>query len=176
MKTFPFYTPPESSHEAVGDEVSGIIKIRKIGDVTLAERLFVDEELKQEDDSSVLVAKLATVVAKKKKLPTRVAAAIVWGNSNESIQKELDDAGVKVQVVPEKVREEFYEEILLTTKKIAEYAEKRSLAQAKALVFKRLIGDPTEAKAFFDTLSVTMVAHLANFWNKEENHWAEAAK
>ena len=172
---FPFYTAPKQEKVLIGNEDIGILEITKLKDITLLEKIFVEQELEDIESSTTLLGEIVSRVIKEEQVSSEVATDIVLGGEDrdKKLEKDLGRS-------PREIREKYRKELAEVDVKLTKYINKRAIACATALVLYRLIpqtdfnGDAIKsAREFTGSLSSSLIQELVEFWNNEQIHWIE---
>lgn len=166
---FPFYTAPKQEKVLIGNEDIGILEIPKLKDITLLEKIFVEQELEDIESSTTLLGEIVSKIIKEEQVSSEVATDIVLGGEekDKKIEKELGRN-------PREIREKYRKELAEVDVKLTKYINKRAIACATALVTYRLLnGNIETARAFTGSLSSLLIQELVEFWNNEQIHWVK---
>ena len=149
----PFVSQPTPETVIVGDKLSGTLEIRKLGDLTPNERIYIKEQTKHLPDLRTEAVRVAKAIALATKKPLLEVYTALTSSDTISLSENLEE--------------------LLKFQELMEVSgRERPLTMATAIIRYRVnrewtLADTTE---LMDT-SPRLVAHVAEFAQKEESGW-----
>ena len=152
----PFITKPKSPETLrIGNNDIGVLEIPKLGDLSINERIWIKEQLKNVPDIRKSAAQLAQAIAVKSNIT----------------QVEVYDALVSGNTV---ILQEHLEEVMTFQTLMGEVASARSLMYATAILLFRLAPEWTsEDTGDANQIHPALVAEVATFAFREESQWAK---
>lgn len=149
----PFKVEPKPKLISVGTEETGILEIPRLGDLTVLERIFIQENTQQDANTAIL--KLAKAIASATSQPTfRIYRAITDG--------DLEVIG------------EYLEEFREVRKQTNLITSEQQIVRATTIIKYRLAPEWTlEDSRNPDLISPGLLKAVAEFGLNEENGWVE---
>jgi hypothetical protein len=103
MKSLPFLiNPARENLVEIGDNICGTIHLPRYDDITPAEKMFIDEEIKELPDTEALLIQLVNTIAKE----TGTSVSEVWGKVRANDTNFLLEGDTEGLILLRKVQED----------------------------------------------------------------------